>query len=238
MKKKEFEIEGRSIHEELLRLAAQGNKPFTESLCPGVEHILGIRIPLLRKLAKQIACSNWEDYLETAGTYYMDERLLQGLVLGYIHPDEDLEKYLARVSRFVKVINSWAVCDSFAFAGGKSFVRRNAPRLWAYLKEWMQSTQEYEVRFGVVMAMKYFIDSEHLAEMFQCFDQIHHRGYYVKMALAWAVSVCFVFDSERTFAYLKQNALDDFTYNKSLQKIGESYRVSSEQKQRIKLMKR
>lgn len=39
--------------------------------------------------------------------------------------------------------------------------------------------------------------------------------------------------------YLKQNnALDDFTYNKTLQKIIESYRVDAETKKLIKQMKR
>ena len=38
--------------------------------------------------------------------------------------------------------------------------------------------------------------------------------------------------------YLKKNNLDDWTYNKSLQKICESLRVSKETKKVIKAMKR
>ena len=108
----EYRLDGKTVKEHLLHLSEYGNKPFTKGLHPGVEHILGIRIPDLRKLAARIAKrEDWRDYLETAGTFYMEERMLQGMVLGYIHPDEKLECYLDRVSRFVRLINSWSVCD-------------------------------------------------------------------------------------------------------------------------------
>lgn len=234
---KSYIINGLSVKDELLRLAEKGNQAFTASLCPGIEHVLGVRIPDLRILAKQIACADWEAYLDTAGTYYMEERTLQGLVLGYVRVGNQVEPYLKRVSDFVHLINSWAVCDSFAFAGGKSFVEANMDRIWSFVKQWMRSSEEYEIRFGVVMALKYFVDEPHLDELFACFNAIHHDGYYVKMAVAWAVSVCFVKLPKRTWVYLKANELDDFTFNKSLQKIVESYRVDSEIKKKIKQMK-
>ena len=102
-----------AIRAELLRLAEQGNKPFTQSLNPGVPNVLGIRIPHLRELAKKIAKGDWQAYLATADTYYMEERMLQGMVLGCIRPDKDVEVYLERVTRFVRLINSWSVCDTF-----------------------------------------------------------------------------------------------------------------------------
>jgi 3-methyladenine DNA glycosylase AlkD len=69
-------------------------------------------------------------------------------------------------------------------------------------------------------------------------DQIKHEAYYVKMAVAWAISIAYVKQPEVTMPYLKHNTLDDFTYNKALQKITESYRVTPEDKQMIRGMKR
>lgn len=89
----EYRLDDLTIKEHLLRLAERGNKSFTESLNPGVEHVLGIRIPDLRQLAKQISRTNWEEYLLTADSFYMEERMLQGMVLGYIRPDDDVEYY-------------------------------------------------------------------------------------------------------------------------------------------------
>ena len=88
----------------------------------------------------------------------MEERMLQGMVLGCIRPDADTEVYLHRVTQFVWNINSWSVCDTFKFGGGKKFVEANKDRLWEYLKTWMHAEGEYEIRFGVVMAMQHFID--------------------------------------------------------------------------------
>ena len=112
--------------------------------------------------------------------------------MGCIRPDEDVEVYLHRVTRFVWIINSWSVCDTFKFGGGKAFIRRNEARLWEYLKEWMKASGEYEVRFGVVMGMSYFLDEAHLEEYLSLLDGIRHEGYYVRMAVAWALSFCFV----------------------------------------------
>ena len=58
------------------------------------------------------------------------------------------------------------------------------------------------------------------------------------MAVAWAISLCFVKFEEKTMNYIKNNKLDDFTYNKSLQKICESLRVDKDMKAIIKSMKR
>lgn len=103
----------------------------------------------------------------------------------------------------------------------------------------MHAQGEYEIRFGVVMSMQLFIDDEHIGQLLEEYDAIRHDGYYVKMAVAWALSVCFVKFPEITMRYLKQNnPLDDFTYNKTLQKIIESYRVDAETKKLIKQMKR
>ena len=121
-------ITPQAVKAELLRLAEQGNKPFTQSLNPGVPNVLGIRIPHLRELAKKIAKGDWQAYLATADTYYMEERMLQGMVLGCIRPDKDVEVYLERVTRFVRLINSWSVCDTFKFGGGKRFICGNTSR--------------------------------------------------------------------------------------------------------------
>ena len=234
----EFRLDGLTVREHLLALAEKGNRKFTESLHPGVEHILGIRVPDLRNLAKRIASADWEAFLETAGKECLEERMLQGLVLGCVKPDADIEAYLRRVTKFVRIIGSWSECDVFQFAGGKAYFRKHEARLWEYLKEWLKAEGEYEVRFGVVRMMEGFVDEARLDEMFDCFERIRHEGYYVKMAVAWAVSVCFVKFPERTMRYLAVSRLDDDTYNKALRKIVESNRVTSGAKDAVRKMKR
>ena len=234
----EFLYNGLSIKEHLLKLSENSNKLFAQTLNPGVENVLGLRIPDLRKLASGIAKSDWEAYLATASTFYMEERMLQGMVLGCIKPDNDIEKYLARVTRFVKIINSWSVCDTFKFAGGKKHVSLHADRIWEYLKTFMHADGEYEIRFGVVMAMGYFIDDAQIDELLNLLDGIRHEGYYVKMAVAWALSYCLVKYPEKTMDYLSHSSLDNFTYNKSIQKAIESFRVDDSLKAKLRTMRR
>ncbi len=104
--------------------------------------------------------------------------------------------------------------------------------------QYRSSEKEVELRFFVVMLMDYFIEKEYLQELFRIFDEIKHEGYYVKMAVAWAISVCYVKFPEETSLYLKHNELDDFTYHKALSKITESNRVSTPEKEKIRSMKR
>lgn len=233
----EYRINGLTIKENLLLLAENGNKKFTESLHPGIENVLGIRIPALRKLGAQIAKDDWQHYLQTADTYYMEERMLQGMVIGNLKI-EDVEAYLSLVAEFVPLINSWSVCDTFDFYGKQRFVNKNKERVWQFLEHWLNSDKEYEIRFGVVMAMAHYIDEEYIDKVLQEMDRIGHEGYYVKMAVAWALSVCYVKFPQKTMDYLKHNHLDDFTYHKALQKIIESYRVSTADKEIIRGMKR
>ena len=233
-----YTLDDLTIKEHLLELAEKGNKPFTESLNPGVEHVLGIRVPDLRKLAARIARTDWERFLETSDTFYMEERMLQGMVIGCIRPDDDIEVYLHRVTCFVSIINSWSVCDTFKFGGGKKFVEANKRQLWEYLKTWMCADKEYEIRFGVVMAMQYFLEEAYLPEFLQLCDKIHHEGYYVKMAVAWALSVYFIKYQDKVMPYLDNNNLDNFTYNKAIQKAIESYRITDKQKDFLRKMKK
>ncbi|MNZ86209.1 hypothetical protein D3C78_1050260 [compost metagenome] len=94
------------------------------------------------------------------------------------------------------------------------------------------------MRFGVVMLLNFFIDEEHIDEVLRLLNRIEHEGYYVKMAVAWALSICFIKLPEQTMVLLSDNSLDDFTYNKALQKMAESYRIDQNTKIRLREMKR
>ena len=66
----EYCINGLTIKENLLRLAGEGNKKFTESLHTGIENVLGVRVPALRQLPAQIAKDDWQAYLQSADTVW------------------------------------------------------------------------------------------------------------------------------------------------------------------------
>ena len=234
MTKENSALTQEEIRARLLELADPGYREFHGKLLPGTDNILGVRVPALRKLAKEIVRGDWEAFLLENDRGWYEKDMLQGLVIGCA--PMDYEKRLARIREFIPRINNWAVCD--VFCSSLKDTAKHREEMWEFLKPCLSSGREYEIRFALVMMLGYFTEQSYLDRSFAVFDSIRHEAYYVRMALAWAVSVYFVKFQEETFAYLKKNRLDDWTYNKALQKITESYRVDGETKIQIRAMKR
>ena len=208
---------------------------FASALIPNIDNVLGVRMPELRKLAKRIVKDDWRTYLETAEDEYFEEVMLQGLVIGYVNAD--IEEVLSYVAAFIPKIDNWSVCDSFCTT--LKVTKNHKERVWTFLQSYLTSDKDYELRFGVVMLLNYYIEPLYIGKVLALLDYIEHDGYYVKMAVAWALSMCYVKLPEPTMEYLgSNNSLDKFTYNKALQKIIESYRVDKESKSIIRSMKR
>ncbi len=223
-----------TLREQLLALQDPAYCKFATSLIPGVDRMLGIRLPILRKIAREIARGDWRCYLAEAEDFYFEERMLQGLTIHYTHCTTD-EK-IALIRRFVPKIDNWAICDSFCMT---RLHRADREAIWQLILPYFQAKGEYEVRFAVVTALANFIDPEHIGELLRHLGEVHHEGYYARMAVAWAVSVCFVKFPELTLTWLSEECpLDDWTHRKTIQKIIESNRASAVQKAKIRRLKR
>lgn len=223
-----------SIKEQLLNLADEEYQKFATALIPTINNVIGVRLPELRKLARTIAKGDWRTFLAQAESDYFEEVMLQGMVLGYVKTD--IEEILRYVADFIPKIDNWSVCDSFCIS--LKFTLKNKERVWDFIVPYLLSDKEYEIRFAVVMMLNFFIEEEYINRILQLLDKVSHEGYYAKMAVSWALSICYIKLPEPTMSYLLSNTLDDFTYNKALQKITESYRVDQETKTMIRAMKR
>ena len=107
---------------------------------------------------------------------------------------------LEQIAAFLPKINNWSVCDSFCItlkAAGE-----NPAEFWDFLQPCILSGEEFTVRFAIVMLLDYYITPEYIDRLFPIFDGISHEGYYVKMAVAWAVSMCYVKFPDKTESYL------------------------------------
>lgn len=222
------------LRDKLFELSDDKFKTFHSRLCPNTDNIIGVRLPLLRQLAKEIAKGDWRNFLSNSKEEYYEEILINGLVIAYAKCD--VEERLNYIESFVPKIDNWAICDSFC--NTLKFVNKNKEIMLEFIQPYLRSYNEFEIRFAVVIILNYYITEDYINLVLKTLDNIKHDGYYVKMAVAWAISMCFVKFEEKTMAYLKDNSLDDFTYNKSLQKICESLRVDKNTKELIKSMKR
>lgn len=223
-----------NIREKLFELQDKKYQEFHSKLCPNVDDIIGVRIPNLRKMAKQIAKENPKEYLEKVPKKYYEERMLQGLIIGYMKAD--LEERLVYLDQFVPIIDNWAVCD--CCTSTYKFTTKYPKEMWQYIQKYLSSHREFELRFAIIMLMDYYLTEEYIDQVLEIYNNIQHEGYYVKMGVAWAISMAYVKFPKKTMKLLKNNHLDDFTYNKALQKMIESYQIDKETKQKLREMKR
>ncbi len=223
-----------NIRQILLDAAEESYRDFSAALIPGVNNMLGVRLPALRKLARQIYKEwDWRSFLAQDPLYF-EEIMLQGMVIGLaVHTFEDFQTL---VPPFVPKISNWSVCDSFCSSLHATAAFQEP--LFPVLLSYTQALSEFEVRFGVVMLMDYFIEETYLEQVVDALESVCHEGYYVKMAVAWALSVCFAKFPSWTMTALRQRHWDSDTYQKALQKIIESRRVSAEDKAVIREMKK
>lgn len=223
------------IKEKLLELADPKYKEFHSGLCPGTDNIIGVRVPVLRNYAKELG-KEYEisELLKQIDNQYYEEIMLQGMLIGLAK--QDFETMQKQIEEFVPKIDNWAVCD--VFCAGLKATKKKKEEMWHFIQKYLLSDQEFKIRFGVVMILDYYIEEDYLEKDFKIFDAITSQAYYVQMAVAWAISIALIKFYDKTIKYLENAKLDNFTYNKALQKAIESYRITEEKKQVLREMKK
>lgn len=222
------------VRKELFNLQDKKYKEFHSSLCPNTNNIIGIRVPVLRKYAKELNKKyTIQELLKNIEDEYYEETMLKGILIGI--SKENYETILKYIKEFVPKINNWAICDTFC--AGLKITKKYKKEIWNLIGKYLKSEKEFEIRFAIVMILDYYIEEEYLKEDFEIFNSINNECYYAKMAVAWAISIALVKYYERTIKYLEKCNLDNFTYNKAIQKALESYRINEDKKQILRKMK-
>ncbi len=222
-----------NIREKIFELADEKYKKFQSSLCPNTNNIIGVRVPILRNYAKELVKDDFKTNFEKIESDYYEEIMLKGMMIGLAKmPFEEKLKY---IENFIPYIDNWAICDVFV-SGLK--VREKEKFFEFILKYLSNNNSEFEIRFGLVCLLNYFIDEQYLAKIFEITDTINRDEYYVEMAIAWLISICYINFPNETTKYLKDNKLSKFAYNKSIQKIIESRRITEQEKEKLRKMKR
>lgn len=205
------------------------------NLVPNIsaERFLNVRIPKMREIAKNLAKGDyWSDYIKNNRDKYIEETTIEGLIIGYLKVEET-EK-LKYIRDFVEKIDNWITCDVVC----STLKFKNKELLWNFIVPYGKCKDEFKIRFFAVMVMSHFIDDEHVKKILDIFDNIKTNDYYAQMGIAWALSTIYVKCKEITLNYFNNCNLDTWIYNKSLQKIIESNRVTRKEKEEIRKMKR
>lgn len=226
------------IKEQLKQLSDSKYKEFHSNLCPGTDNILGVRVPVLRKYAKELAKKYpVEKLLKNIDNEYYEEIMLQGMIIG-LDKKANIKTILEYIEEFIPKIDNWAICD--VFCAGLKIVNKYPKEIWSFISKYLESEKEFELRFAIVIILDYYINEEYIDKDLKVLNSIHSDKYYVQMAIAWAISICLIKFYDKTVSYLQDENcfLDKFTYNKSIQKAIESYRITNEQKVFLRSLKK
>lgn len=219
-----------SIRNELFKNVDESYRKFQSALIPGVENFLGVRRPVLRKMAAGILKEDGRTFLEEAGRDSFEEILLRALVIGGLPAKK--EEILKLTKEFIPQITDWCICDTFCNA--LKAAKEYREEFWEFLAPYLTSEKEFEARFAAVMILEHYICDSWIDKSLEALYEIRQEGYYAQMAVAWAYSMCFVKYPEKTEAFLSEHSLPAFTYKKTIAKINDSLPVPREEKERIK----
>ncbi len=232
----------------LKRLQAEQDlkyRDFHASLLPNIDKksIIGVRVPTMRKIAKEFAAVDVAKFLDKLPHKYFEENQVHLFVVEHI---KDADECLRRIEQFLPYIDNWAVCD------GKSpkALLKDEKRFVSCIEKWLKSKLPYTVRFGVNMLMTFFLDVRFDKKFLKWVAAIDESlfnddgraecptdRYYVQMVVAWYFATALAKQWDATFPYIEGRKLSPWIHAKSIQKACESYRITDAQKAILRRLK-
>lgn len=201
-------------------------KEFHSSLVLNSKYeMIGIRVPIMRDIAKNVAKSGIEDFLKYVKDCYYEEVMIQGLVISHIKDEKQFFNYF---KKYINKIDNWAICDSFC--SSIKIVKKYEEKYFREAIKMALNEKEFISRVGLVMILNHFINQNNLNDVYDTLNKIKSDKFYINMAQAWLVCEMYIKYPDETIKFLKNNSLNKFTQNKAISKIYDSYRVSCEEK--------
>ena len=160
------------ILEKIVALQDKSYQAFQSKLMPTVpsETIIGVRTPMLRKLAKEISGTKQvESFLNSLPHKYYEENNLHAFLVENI---KDYDTALVETEKFLPYIDNWATCDCFC---PKVFAKHKE-ELLIPIRRWLNSDKIYTVRYAMGMLMRYYLDEEYTFRESRRFHRLQLRN--------------------------------------------------------------
>jgi 3-methyladenine DNA glycosylase AlkD len=209
-------------------------KEFMSRLIPTVspEKVLGVRTPVLKRMAKQLKNDErGRRFLEELPHAYFEENQLHGFLISEIG---DFEMCIDALEKFLPYMDNWATCDQTS----PKIFKKHRKELVPYIEKWLQSPHTYTVRFAVGMLMQHFLDADFKPEYLEMVSRIRSEEYYINMEIAWYMATALAKQWDAAIPYLEQGKMEKWVHNRTIQKARESYRITEEQKEYLKTLKK
>ena len=223
-----------AVFQRLSELSDPTYRDFHAGLIPNIspETILGVRVPALRKLARELRGSaEAQEFMTALPHEYYDENCLHGLLINDI---KDFGATVSALDAFLPYVDNWAVCDLIS---PRSFKSR-PPELAAHVHRWLDSSHSYTVRFGIGVLMSFYLDEGFEPAQLEAVAERCCEEYYVNMMVAWYFATALAKQPEAALPYIENRRLSRWTHNKAIQKSIESRRIPDETKAYLKTLRR
>jgi 3-methyladenine DNA glycosylase AlkD len=194
--------------------------------------VYGLSIPQLRSIAKQIYADDPIAFLDTNDLSCYELEQLHAMVICLL---KDIDLALSYIKPFIPLIHDWAVNDTLC--AHFKLARKHKQKVFDFLQPYINSDKEFEQRVVAVMLLAHFLDDAYIDRVIVILDQLKIDAYYAKMAVAWAFATILAKYPDKGLTYMKSHHLDTWTYKKTIQKAIESFRVSDDLKQTLRLMR-
>lgn len=222
-----------AVFQRLSELSDPTYRDFHAGLIPNIspETILGVRVPALRKLARELRGSaEAQEFMAALPHEYYDENCLHGLLINDI---KDFGATVSALDAFLPYVDNWAVCDLIS---PRSFKSR-PPELAAHVRRWLDSSHSYTVRFGIGVLMSFYLDEDFEPAQLEAVAERCCEEYYVNMMVAWYFATALAKQPEAALPYIENRRLSRWTHNKAIQKSIESHRIPDETKAYLKTLR-
>lgn len=223
-----------SIVSRLFALQDTGYRDFQAKLMPTVdkETFIGVRTPDLRKLARSLrGTPEAAAFLKNLPHTYYEENNLHGFLICDL---KDYGETVAALDAFLPFVDNWATCDLMA---PRAF-RAHPAALPGDIRRWLADGRCYTVRFGAGMLLRYYLDAEFQPEHLSWVSDVCCEEYYVNMMVAWYFATALAKQYDAAFPWIAEGRLPCWVHNKTIQKAVESYRISPEQKELLRRLRR
>ena len=223
-----------NIINKLYKLQDKEYRDFQIKLIPNINSntIIGIRTKELKKYAKELVKdNNYISFISDLPHKYFEENQLHAFIISEI---KDYDKCIEYINKFLPYINNWATCDQMS----PKIFKKYTNKLLDQVNIWIKSNKTYTIRYSILILMRYYLDDNFKKEYLEKVCNIESEEYYVNMMRAWYYATALAKQYKDTIVYIENNKLDTWTHNKTIQKARESYRITEEQKEYLKGLKR
>lgn len=222
------------LQKQLFTLQDPSYLEFHSKLIPTIEknRIIGIRTPALRSFAKDFkGTKEAKAFLKELPHHYYEENNLHMML---ISAEKDYETCVREINRFLPYINNWATCDLPA----PGVFKKHKSELYGEVLKWISSNDTYTIRYGIGILLRLYLDADFSEKHLALVAKIRSEEYYVNMMIAWYFATALAKQWDAAIPCLEKKKLSDWVHKKTIQKAVESYRITKEQKEYLRTLKK